>query len=116
MNKKKVIKANQGNKVIKLDEKEVKRLQRKQFQEKRRKQKLEIKTRIKKIKFNKSELIVFAIILLVIITYYILMNYHKLGIVFDKNISQRDSTMVETMYTDNVVAGYKDSVLVFENN
>lgn len=103
-------------KVIKLDEQDVKKMQRQQFLEKRRSQNKEKKPLKERLKFSKTDIIVLAIIAIGIILYYLISNYHKLGLVFDKEIDSTDAVIVETMNADGVVLGYKNSIIVFEKS
>ena len=105
-----------NTKVIEINEQDVKKMQREQFLKKRRSQKVEKKPLKERIKFSKKDWIVLAVLAIGILIYYIISNHYKLGIVFNKEISSKDATVVNTLYSDDIVLGYKDCIIVFEKN
>lgn len=107
-------KIDKKTKVIKLDEQDVKKLQREQFLKKRRTQNKEKKSLKERLKFSKTDIVVLVIIAIGVLLYYLISNYHKLGLVFNKKIDSTDAVVIETMNTDGVVMGYKDNIIVFE--
>jgi len=109
-------KINRKTKIIELNEQDVKKMQRQQFLEKRRINNIEKKSLKEPYKFSKKDIVVLSIIAIGIMVYYLISNYHKLGIVLKKNINSLDATVIDTMNTDNIVLGYKDNVIVFEKN
>lgn len=98
--------------VIKLDESDVKKMQRRQYLEKKKRK--TPKNLFKEMKITKNGIISLAVIVLGCLVYYLISNYHRLGLVINKNITHEDAVVIETLYTDNVVKAYKDKVLVFE--
>lgn len=102
-------------KVIELKEKDVKKLQRQQFLEKRR-NKVNNRKTLKDFRFSKKDLNILIIIAVGIFVYYILSNYHKIGLVFDKKINSQDAVILDTINADNVLLGYKDNIILFEKS
>ena len=107
-------KINRKTKVIKIDEQDVKKMQRQQFLEKRRAQSKEKKSIKEKLKFSKTDIVVLVIIAIGVLLYYLISNYHKLGFVFNKDIDSADAVVIETMNTEGVVIGYKNNIILFE--
>ncbi|MBR5227739.1 MAG: hypothetical protein IKV94_03785 [Clostridia bacterium] len=100
------------NNIIKLDKDDVKKIQRRQYLEK--KQKVTFKNYLKGIKLTKNGILTIIIIALGGLFYYLINNYHRIGLVINRNITAEDAVVIETLYTDNIVTAYKDKVLVFE--
>lgn len=114
MKKIKLKKVSKSNKVVELSQNDIKKLQREQFEAKRRSAKNEMKNKIKEFKFTKKHVIFIILLIALIAIYYIISNYHRLGLVFNKNITKDDASIVDTMYTDNIVLDYQDKILVFQ--
>ena len=114
MKKDKLKKVTKSNKVVNLSQSDIKKLQREQFEARRKSTKTELKSKITNFKFTKKHLIGIIFIMICIGVYYILANYHRLGLVLNKDITNDNASVIDTMYTDNIVTEYQDKVLVFQ--
>lgn len=85
-------------------------------QEKRRnnlaKSNLKKKTSKKRHVNNKQKTIIILIILIIIVL-SIINNYHKLGIVFVKDISEDDAIKIITTSSNNIIKEYQNEILVY---
>lgn len=66
--------------------------------------------------FNKKYITIVIIIFTSLIAIYMFLNYHKLGIVFNKNISDEDVINIDMASSNNKIIEYKDEILVYNNN
>lgn len=114
MKKDKLKKVVKPSKVVKLSQNDIKKLQKERVREKRIGNTSGLKEKIENVRFTTKHLFVLLGIVLVIIAYYLFDNYHRLGLVFNKEITSQDVTVIDTMYTDNVVLAYQDKILVFQ--
>ncbi len=114
MKKDKLKKVVKPSKVVSLSQEDIKKLQREQFASRRNSVKTELKSKVSSFKFTKKHLIILAVIAIFIAIYFIMKNYHRLGLVINKNITKDDTSVIDTMYTDNIVLDYEDNILVFQ--
>lgn len=108
---KKVVKT---SKVVSVSEQDIKKHQREQYSKKRKANQKSIKDSFQNFKFTAKHVAIIAVILVGLCAYYALNNYHRLGLVFNRNINSDDANTIDMMYTDNIVVDYEDKVLVFQ--
>lgn len=114
MKKDKLVKVVKPSKVVSVSEKDIRRHQREMYQEKRRTNKKSIKDLFNNFQFTPKYIVILVVVVLGICAYYVLDNYHRLGIVFNRNINSDNVNTIDTMYTDNTVVAYEDNILVFQ--
>lgn len=114
MKKDKLKKVVKPTKIVKLTENDVKKLQKEQLKERRKKSTGDIRLKIKEFRFTKNHLLVLLSLAFGIVLYYGMRNYHRIGLVFNRQITSEDAASIDTMYTDNIVLNYEDKVLVFQ--
>lgn len=114
MKKDKLKKVVKPNKIVKVNEKDVKKYQKEQAREKRKGNTNSFKKNVENFRFTTMHLILLLVIVLGIIAYYVTDNYHVLGLVINREITSEDVNVIDTMYTDNIVLAYQDKILVFQ--
>ncbi len=114
MKKDKLKKVVKTSKIVKVTESDVKKMQKEQLREKRKGNSQDFKSKLEKFKFTKKHIIVLIVLLLGIGLYYVMDNYHRIGLVLNKEITSEDVVLIDTMYTDNIVLDYEDKILVFQ--
>lgn len=114
MKKDKLKKVVKPSKIVKVNEKDVRNFQKGQAREKRKGNKSDLKENIENFKFTTKHLIILLVIVLGIVAYYVTDNYHRIGLVIDREITSKDVNIIDTMYTDNIVLDYQDKILVFK--
>lgn len=99
------------SKVIKLDQKKVKKIQKRRITEQQKQITIE---KIKNFKFTKKHAGIIIIIVLGIVAYTLIQNYNIYGLNANKNITREDATIIETMNKDSSIYPYEDCLLLFE--
>ena len=114
MKKDKLKKVVKPSKIVKVTESDVKKMQKEQLKQKRKGNTKNTKSSVTEFKLTKNHLIVLIVLLLGVAIYYLIDNYHRLGLVCNKEITSEDVVTVDAMYTDNIVLDYEDKILMFQ--
>lgn len=108
-NKKEKVKLQYANKKKKdIDKKEIQK-------NKRRKNVVEEKKTRKKTIIKNKQKIILTVIFLLIIVILIIKNYHKLGFVLQKEITEKDAVKITLTSSNNIIKEYQDEILVYSS-